>query len=251
MGKVTFRRVVNAHRRQLQIAALPIGGGLLFLVGSFCFWPGLGHVAVTAGALCFMLGSLLFWAAPLLDFYELTHNYSNLLEPPLDPTAALSGDISGVAALYEHLYKSHILRVQMANCLIYTIGGAFFVAGSALFFPEMEEIIYHGGWLYITGCMLMLAGALLALLTAFELRRTALPLQFVAPPPRYLVPFWSDEQAQIASCSLYVAGNVVFILGSVLFFPRVLEAAADAAVVVEIVFVVAVSDMLEESRMGT
>eukprot|EP00966_Prymnesium_polylepis_P115988 2681106-Prymnesium_polylepis.1 len=25
-------------------------------------------------------------------------------------------------------------------------GGAFFVGGSALFFPEMEHLIMHGGW---------------------------------------------------------------------------------------------------------
>ena len=46
--------------------------------------------------------------------------------------------------MYEHLYKAHLLRIQCANALIYMVGGGFFVGGSLLFFPAMEEIIYHG-----------------------------------------------------------------------------------------------------------
>jgi hypothetical protein len=38
------------------------------------------------------------------------------------------------------------------------------------------------------------------------------------------LPFWSDEAVTIVSCSFYVGGNVVFITGSIFFFPRILEA---------------------------
>ena len=216
MGKLTFRRVVSVRLRTLLISSLPIAGGTLFLVGSFCFWPASSELTINAGALCFLVGSLCYWAAPFLDFWELTHNYGNLLEPPPDAGIALSShDTYRMAALYEHLYKSHILRIQCANCLVYMLGGGFFVAGSTLFFPAMAEIIYHGGWLYITGCVLTLAGALLAMLTAFEMKRTALPMRFIAPPPALMLPFWTDEGATIASCSFYVFGNLLFITGSV------------------------------------
>ena len=184
----------------------------------------MGDEAISGGALCFLIGSLCYWAAPFLDFWELTNNYGNLLEPPPDVNIALqTHDTYRMAALYEHLYKSHILRIQMANCLVYMLGGGFFVAGSTLFFPAMAAIIYHGGWLYITGCVLTLSGALLAMLTAFEMRRTALPIRFAKPPSRLLLPSWSDEGATIASCSLYITGNVMYIIGSVCFFPRVIE----------------------------
>ena len=133
--------------------------------------------------------------------------------------AALSG-----LCMYEHLYKSHILRIQCANCLVYMLGGGFFVGSSTLFFPAMEEIVYHGGWLYITGCVLTLSGALLAMFTAFEMKRTALPMRFAAPPSRLVLPFWTDEGATIVSCSLYIAGNLAFIVGSACFFPKVVEA---------------------------
>lgn len=216
MGKLTFRRVVSVRLRTLLISSLPIAGGTLFFVGSFCFWPGSTELTINAGALCFLVGSLCYWSAPFLDFWELTHNYGNLLEPPPDASVALSSqDTYRMAALYEHLYKSHILRIQCANCLVYMLGGGFFVAGSTLFFPTMAEIIYHGGWLYITGCVLTLAGALLAMLTAFEMKRTAMPMRFIRPPPALMLPFWTDEGATIASCSLYVGGNLVFITGSV------------------------------------
>lgn len=122
MGKLTFRRVLTTLKRTLFISCLPIAGGTLFLVGSFCFWPGLGELVVNAGALCFLVGSLCYWAAPFLDFWELTHNHGNLLEPPPDISVALaSQDTYRMAALYEYLYKSHILRIQMANCLVYMV----------------------------------------------------------------------------------------------------------------------------------
>ena len=122
--------------------------------------------------------------------------HANLLEPPPDISVALtSHDTYRMAALYEHLYKSHLLRIQTATCLVYMLGGGFFVAGSTLFFPAMKALIYHGGWLYITGCVLMLAGASLALLTAYEMKKTALPVRFAATPSKLMLPFWTDEGA--------------------------------------------------------
>ena len=226
MGKLTFRRVVTVLKRNLLISTLPIMGGSLFLAGSFFFWPGATRGMINFGALCFLAGSLCYWAAPFLDFWELTHNHSNLLEPPPGAALALTAaDTHKMAAVYEHLYKSHILRIQCANCLVYMLGGGFFVAGSTLFFPAMEEIVYHGGWLYITGCVITLTGALLAMFTAFEMKRTALPMRFASPPSLFALPFWTDEGAAIASCTLYIGGNATFIVGSVCFFPKVLPIA--------------------------
>jgi hypothetical protein len=67
--------------------------------------------------------------------------------------------------------KAHVLRLQRVNALIFMSGGAFFVGGSLLFFPSMEHLIMHGGWLYITGCTLTLIAALLGALTAAEMRK--------------------------------------------------------------------------------
>jgi hypothetical protein len=137
------------------------------------------------------------------------------------------------------------------------MGGAFFVGGSVLFFPSMEHIIMHGGWLYITGhrslrstycarcilsaasrcatshrasppapagCTLTLLAALLGALTAYEMRKTALPNGFYVGCLPWPLSRRSDEEATMMSCSMYVLGNVLFIVGSVFFFPRILEA---------------------------
>ena len=217
MGKATNYRVVSVAPIKLVVVILPCVGGLLFLAGSFCFWPGsdLGN----AGALAFLVGSFCYWSAPFLDFWELTHNLGNLADRPLDLPVEVSSPLHAQAAfnaaLYEQLYKAHVLRLQRVNSLIFMAGGVFFVGGSTLFFPKMEDLIMHGGWLYITGCLLVLLAALLGTLTAYEMRKTAHPCAAGR---------WSDEEATMLSCAMYVLGNLTFIVGSVFFFPRILEA---------------------------
>ncbi|KAL1524943.1 hypothetical protein AB1Y20_019819 [Prymnesium parvum] len=223
MGKVTFRRVVRVLHRNYVLSSLPVVGGTLFLAGSFLFWPGSSEQTELNGALCFLVGSVCYWVAPLMDFWELSFNQANLLEPPRVPTGGVIY-VDQAAALYEHLYKAHLLRIQRANCLIYMLGGGFFVGGSTLFFPAMSKLIMHGGWLYIAGCLLTLLGAVLAAVTAHEMMKTAQPLVFSSSTPCIALPFWSDEEATIASCAFYVGGNLTFISGSILFFPRILEA---------------------------
>ena len=134
-----------------------------------------------------------------MDFWELSFNYANLAEPP--PPKVDRPQLLNSSARYEFLYKAQMLRTQRANALIYAVGGMFFIGGSTLFFPAMEEIIMHGGWLYITGCMLTLLGAVLAALTASELRKTA--PSFTYGSSLLQLPCWSDEEATMSSCLRY------------------------------------------------
>ena len=55
-------RVVSVARTKL-VVILPCFGGLLFLGGSFCFWPNSRHDTANAGALCFVIGSCCYWGA--------------------------------------------------------------------------------------------------------------------------------------------------------------------------------------------
>ena len=71
MGKATFVRYVAVLPVRYVVVALPCAGGVLFLLGSFCFWPGSGEAATTVGAACFLVGSLCYWAAPLLLVLEI------------------------------------------------------------------------------------------------------------------------------------------------------------------------------------
>eukprot|EP00325_Prymnesiales_sp_UTEX-LB-985_P014547 CAMPEP_0174756616 /NCGR_PEP_ID=MMETSP1094-20130205/106844_1 /TAXON_ID=156173 /ORGANISM="Chrysochromulina brevifilum, Strain UTEX LB 985" /LENGTH=204 /DNA_ID=CAMNT_0015962525 /DNA_START=724 /DNA_END=1338 /DNA_ORIENTATION=- len=83
-----------------------------------------------------------------------------------------------------------------------------------------------------------LLGALLAGVTAHELRKTACPLVFRTTPSALALPWWSDESATIVSCGCYVVGNIVFIVGSVLFFPRILESGGPVVRVLAVVLFV-------------
>ena len=118
MGKSTYHRIVEVLPIKYIVVTLPCAGGVLFLFGSFMFWPGASHDATNTGALCFLLGSLCYWVAPFLDFWELTHNLDNLVDRPLDmPIDVVSPRHARTAfnaALYEQLYKAHVLRLQRA-----------------------------------------------------------------------------------------------------------------------------------------
>eukprot|EP00965_Chrysotila_dentata_P074943 2476256-Pleurochrysis_carterae.AAC.1 len=109
-------------------------------------------------------------------------------------------------------------NVLTAPCLVFpclpsgplllskTAGG---YAETAIFVTRVaptQELIMHGGWLYISGCMLTLLGAVLAFLTAFEMRRTA--AAYAYPPIWLYLPRTSDETAAMVSCVLYICGNL-------------------------------------------
>jgi hypothetical protein len=105
-----------------------------------------------------------------------------------------------------------------------------------------------------------LLGALLAALTAAELRKTSTPLVFRTAPSTLSLPWWTDEGATIVSCGCYVLGNIVFIAGSVMFFPRVLLSGGDPVRVTAVVLFVfgsflflggAAIDLLVVLRAGT
>ena len=120
--------------------------------------------------------------------------------------------------MYQRLYKAQMLRTQRANAMLYALGGACFVAGSFLFYPAAKQETTHGAWLYLMGCVLSFLGAFLAASTAHELKKTSEPWVVKAPEGQwYFMWFWSDEDAQIASCALYMLGDLVFIVGSVRF----------------------------------
>jgi hypothetical protein len=61
-----------------------------------------------------------------------------------------------------------------------------------------------------------------------RVQKTALPVRFETQPSKLLLPFWTDEGATIVSCTLYVVGNILFIVGSVCFFPKVIAIGGEA-----------------------
>ena len=138
--------------------------------------------------------------------------------------------------------------MQRATALLYCVAGVCFVAGSFLFYPSRYSTTWytHGDWLYICGCLLSGMGAIFALLTAIELGKTAqtglwsswsAPLS--APSDReedkrahetlrrVCCLTLTDEEAAVLSCILYLFGNALFVMGTLLFFPDILRRARE------------------------
>lgn len=61
MGKSTFKRVVRTLHQHYVAVGLPVLGGVLFVVGSFCFSPGASEGAIGIGATTFLIGSVCYW----------------------------------------------------------------------------------------------------------------------------------------------------------------------------------------------
>jgi hypothetical protein len=114
MGKSTYHRVVRVLPVKYIVTVLPCIGGALFLLGSFCFWPGVSEAVLDTGAMAFLIGSLCYWVAPFVDFWEFTHNLENLLDRPLDlpldPISPRHARTAFDAALYEQLCALPSLR---------------------------------------------------------------------------------------------------------------------------------------------
>jgi len=214
MGKHTYHRSPGTPIRTRTTVTLPVFGGVVFLVGSVFFWPGLQEWAGYLGASLFVFGSACYLAAPIIDWYELT--YTHKLPEPTDPP--------GSVGHYEWLYASQMLHTQRTNAILYAVGSVCFVAGSVLFFPALRAQSTHGAWLYLTGCVCIFLGALLAAFTAVELRKTAEPHYF---EKKWWWLWWcSDESAQVISCVLYMLGNANFAAGSICIFPKSAHAPA-------------------------
>jgi len=208
MGKHTYHRSPGTPIRTRTTVTLPVFGGVVFLVGSVFFWPGLEEWAGYLGASLFVFGSACYLVSPIIDWYELT--YTQKLPEPTDPP--------GSVGHYEWLYASQMLHTQRSNAILYAVGSVCFVAGSVLFFPALRAQSTHGAWLYLTGCVCIFLGALLAAFTAVELRKTAEPHYF---EKKWWLLWWcSDESAQVISCMLYMLGNANFAAGSICIFPK-------------------------------
>tara|TARA_B100000795_G_scaffold254322_1_gene225123 strand:- start:957 stop:1604 length:648 start_codon:yes stop_codon:yes gene_type:complete len=137
--------------------------------------------------------------------------------------------------------------MQRATALLYCVSGVCFVAGSCLFYPSRYSTTWytHGDWLYITGCLLSGMGAIFALLTAIELGKTAETglwsswatlsdgkeeKRAKGTPSmlqRVCCLTLTDEEAAVLSCVLYLVGNALFVMGTLLFFPDILRRARE------------------------
>jgi len=214
MGKITFRPVVTVLFRTKVVAAMPVLGSLMFLVGSMAFLPHFifgppttsvdaQEFAAVSGASCFIAGSCFFFIAPALDFLDMTYSARDL--------KASAAAETQLEKKYKVMYEAAIILGTRVNALLYAVSGACFIAGSALFLPDFWIQTSQGAWLFLMGCIINILGAILA---------TGAALQLHEKIPKSDDGYLSDEMYTIISCSLYILGDIIYAIGSILFFPE-------------------------------
>jgi len=126
------------------------------------------------------------------------------------------------------LYSRFIIKCQKIQTLTFLSGGVCFIAGTVFFFPQIGVIaddkglrLTHGCWLYLAGSFIFLVGALLGQYIGKELALTCSPFRynFALGKHRHHLYWWSDEEIVVASCNVLILGTVLFVVGTVFFFP--------------------------------
>jgi hypothetical protein len=143
-----------------------------------------------------------------------------------------------VARLFVHRARFHALwrpleagashrAWEVAPGVLYGMGGAFFVVGSVFFFPALAAEIDVGVWLFIAGSLVYLT------VTGFDAAEVGRAYR-----ARELHP--SVPPREVVAAVSYLAGTVLFTVGSVFFLDAVALIAAGAAcfVVGSLLFVV-------------
>ena len=97
---------------------------------------------------------------------------------------------------------------ERVNAALYKAGGAVFIAGSVLFFPAFSRFADAGVSLFLFGSLLYLVVTTHDFAEVLNHRRWR-----IAPP--------EDTAPDLAAAAAYLAGTVLFTVGSVLFYSRI------------------------------
>lgn len=119
-------------------------------------------------------------------------------------------------------------RWETINAVTYQVGGLLFIAGSICFFPALSAYANLGAWIFFLGSLFYL------LVTGHDMAEVIRYERTCAGPPTV----W--DSLEFWTATTYVAGTVLFVVGSVFFLSSVglLAAGAGCFVIGSILFVV-------------
>lgn len=193
-------------------------GGVLFVLGSVCFFPSLSAWA-DAGAWIFFAGSVLYLVVTLHDLAEILRRGG--------------GD------------AAHLRRMELIAAWSYVVGTVMFLVGS-VFFLSWMGMERPAAWLFILGSLLFVLGAVINVLQSFlaespeQLRLMNITgLTFVVGSVLFAVasvPYlWTVRDAADAAelfaflAWQYLTGSALFLLGGVANHWRTYRLVAAAA----------------------
>lgn len=129
---------------------------------------------------------------------------------------------------------------ESVNAILYILGGVTFVAGSVLFYPALAAEMNWGVWAFLGGSVLYLV---VTLHDAIEVVRY----------PRIMNRAGRERRLEILAAIGYLAGTVLFLVGSVFFFSWVglTDAGAWCFIVGSVLFVVAAFVNVVQYHHGT
>lgn len=99
-------------------------------------------------------------------------------------------------------------RWETANAVLYKLGGIVFIAGSVMFFPRLEAYADLGAWTFFFGSLLYLVVTLHDMAEALRYRLTLTRPTLMA-------------RLELVAAGAYLAGTLLFTLGSLFFLSSV------------------------------
>lgn len=100
------------------------------------------------------------------------------------------------------------LNWELANGILYIVGGITFVIGSVFFLPRYEELLDVGAWIFFGGSIVYL------IVTAQDLWES---LNYLRSQP--LLTIW--DWLEFLAANVYIIGTILFIAGSLFFLSEV------------------------------
>ena len=201
----------NSHKAWETFSAFSYElGGVMFVIGSVCFFPALSSYLALGDGL-FIAGSVLYLLVTGHELLEV-HKYWRLHD-----TATFANRIEFVAAWS------------------YVLGSVMFVVGSVFFLPAVD-MIAPGAWLFIVGSALFFIGGLVNILQVVE-APSLIYMQlfnftvalfvigsalFAEASIPYLWHLGTTAQRQMSTfdAAQYVFGSVLFLVGGMAIFYR-------------------------------
>ena len=139
--------------------------GLLFVIGSWLFWPSIfGESENTAGAILYVVGALMGLIVQSNELWRFRAYIEELERDEQHQCARIrfynmpSAPAPG-SADYKYKHHAHAIHISFIAAHVYLLGTVLYLVGSVLFFPQFpESYLTHAVWIIITGACLNCTG---------------------------------------------------------------------------------------------
>ena len=199
--------------------------GLLFLIGSWLFWPTIFDESEnTAGAILYVVGALMGLIVQSNELWRFRAYIEELERDEQHQCApirfySLPSAPNPDSADYKYKHHAHAIHISFIAAHMYLLGTVLYLVGAVLFFPQFPEYyLTHAAWIIITGACLNCAGATFDYNSGWDSWEQS---QRQTPPEPAAWP-WASISPSV-SVVLYFVANATFGIGAIFFFPVIMD----------------------------